>query len=223
MKIQKTQRKFYGKWLYKVSLSVSGGSLFRGMDLLSVIEFCNQDALPVNGHYNSKEKAWNNRQNIYKIASALSRYPTESWAKRIESSILDLYTNDEEFFNRFLNHFSGIVRNASAPTKETIDQLDSPFTILANKLPHDRYRYKVYLTPHNLPLDPIVRSNYLIWLREQGDRIKISDSVKTWFLTCRYNWDRRYLLVEDEKTLFMLKLRDGSAVSQTYKYVIAKK
>jgi len=192
------------------------------MDLLSVIEFCNQDSLPIQSHYNPKEKAWLNRQNIYKIASALSRYPTELWAKRIESNILDLYTNDEEFFTRFTTQFSSIVRNASAPNKETIDQLNSPFTILANKLPHDKYKYKVYLTPHNMSRDLATRSNYLIWIKEQGDRIKISDSVKTWFLTCYYNWDRRYLLVEDEKTLFMLKLRDGSAVGKTYKYVIAK-
>jgi len=222
LKIQKTQRKFYGKWLYKVSLSLQGGAIFRGMDLLSVIEFCNQETISVTSMYSTKEKAWSNRQNIYKIASALSRYPTELWTKRIESNILDLYTNDEEFFTRFTTQFSSIVRNASAPNKETIDQLNSPFTILANKLPHDKYRYKVYLTPHNMPRDLTTRGNYLVWIKEQGDRIKMSDSVKTWFLTCYYNWDRRYLLVEDEKTLFMLKLRDGSAVGKTYKYVIAK-
>ena len=223
MKIQKTQRKFYGKWLYKVSLSLQGGAIFRGMDLLSVIDFCNQETLQTTSMYGTKEKAWANRQHIYKIASVLTRYPDEFWAKRIETNIFDLYTNDEELFNRFLTQFSAIVRNASAPTKETIDQLDSPFTIVANKLPHDKYRYKVYLTPHNMPRDITTRANYLLWINQQGDRIKISNAVKQWFLTCYYNWDRRYLLVEDEKTLFMLKLRDGSAVGQTYKYVIAKK
>lgn len=153
----------------------------------------------------------------------LARYPEDTWAKRIESDIFDLYTNNEEFYNRMISQFSGIVRNASAPVKETIDQLDMPFTVVANKLPHNKYKYKVYLTPHAMPRDLDVRTNYLTWITGQGDRIKMSNAVKEWFLTCYYNWDRRYLLVEDEKTLLMLKLRDGSAVSQTYKYVIAKK
>jgi hypothetical protein len=200
-----------------------GSGIFRNTDIMSVIEFCNQDPAPQPTHYATKDKAWANRINIYKVASMLARYPADSWSKRIETNIMDIYTNDEEFYNKLLNQFSGIVRNASAPIKETIDQLDSPYTVVANKLPHDRYRYKVYLTPHAMPRDRITRANYLIWIKEQGDRIKISDSVKQWFLTCNYNWDRRYMLVEDEKTLFMLKLRDGSAVGQTYKYVIAKK
>lgn len=223
MKIQKTQRKFYGKWLYKVSLSLTGGAVFRTMDLLSVIEFCNRGYVPTMYTHSAKEKAWNNRLAINKVASALTRYPEDTWAKRIESNILDLYTNNEEFYNRFLSQFSSIVRNASAPVKETIDQLDTPFTVVAGKLPHDKYRYKVYLTPHALPRDIVIRTAYLTWIDGQGDRIKISNAVKQWFLTCHYNWDRRYLLVEDDKTLLMLKLRDGFAVGQTYKYVIAKK
>ena len=172
--------------------------------------------------YGTKEKAWANRFTIYKVASALAKFPEDTWAKRIETNILDLYTNNEEFYSKFLAQFSSTVRIACAPTKESLEQLDSPYTILANKLPHDKFRYKVYLTPHALPRDIDVRKNYITWLEQQGDRIKISEAVKRWFLTCYYNWDRRYLLVEDEKTLFMLKLRDGFAVGQTYKYVIAK-
>jgi hypothetical protein len=209
--------------LYKVSLSLIGSSIFRNTDILSVIEFCNQESAPQSTHYTTKDKAWANRFSIYKVASMLARYPADSWSKRIETNIMDIYTNDEDFYNKLLNQFSDIVRNASAPTKETIDQLDSPYTVVANKLPYDQYRYKVYLTPHAMPRDRITRANYLIWIKEQGDRIKISDAVKQWFLTCNYNWDRRYMLVEDEKTLFMLKLRESSAVGQTYKYVIAKK
>lgn len=228
MKINKTQRKFYGKWLYKISLDLPGCALFRTMDLLSVIAFCDRRSShellsPRREYYGVTEVAWNNRINIYKVAGALARYPEDTWTKRIETNIFDLYTNNEEFYNKFLSQFSNIVRNASAPVKETIDQLDTPFTVVANKLPHDKYRYKVYLTPHAMPCDIDVRKNYLTWITGQLDRIKMSDSVKQWFLTCQCNWDRRYLLVEDEDTLLMLKLRDSSAVGQAYKYVIAKK
>lgn len=226
LKIKKTQRKFYGKWLYKASLRLEGCALFRYKDLLEVIDFCNQETLSSQNEksrYSTQGKAWANRANLFKVTSFLSRYPADTWSKRIETDIFDLYTNNEEMFNSCCTQFSSLIRSCSAPSKEEISLLNSPYTILANKLPHNIYRYKVYLTPHAVDTDVTVRTQYIKWLEEQEPRIKISPAVKDWFLKCHYNWDRRYLLVEDEQTLLILKLRDSSAIGQTYKYVVAKK
>lgn len=224
LKIKKTPRKFYGKWLYKVSLRLEGCALFRNKDLLEIIDFCNIENLPPEkSHLSTTAKAWNNRFNVYKVTSFLTKYPHDSWSKRIETDIFDLYTNNEDMFNECCDQFAAIIRSCFAPTKETLTQLNNPYVIVANKLPHNIYKYKVFLTPHAVDPDHEVRNSYINWLDNQSPRIKVTPAVKSWFLKCRYNWDRRYLLVEDDQTLLMLKLRDSSAIGQTYKYVIAKK
>lgn len=224
LKTKKTQRKFYGKWLYKVSLRLEGCALFRYKDLLEVIDFCNQEQFSTEkSQYSTPSKAWNNRFNLYKVTSFLTKYPQDTWSKRIETDIFDIYTNDEDMFNACCEQFAAITRVRFAPSKETLTQLNNPYVIVASKLPHNIYKYKVFLTPHAVDPDINVRSRYISWLEEQEPRIKISPAVKAWFLKCRFNWDRRYLLVEDDQTLLMLKLRDSSAIGQTYKYVVAKK
>lgn len=225
LKTKRTQRKFYGKWLYKVSLRLEGCALFRYKDLLEVIDFCNQETLNTHNdksRYSTQGKAWNNRISIYKVTSFLTKFPADTWSKRIETDIFDLYTNNENMFDACCEQFSSIVRVSFSPLKENIALLNSPYTILANKLPYNTYKYKVFLTPHAVDPDVNIRSQYIKWLEEQSPRIRISPAVKSWFLNCHYNWDRRYLLVEDEQTLLILKLRDSSAVGQTYKYVVAK-
>jgi hypothetical protein len=123
LKIKKTQRKFYGKWLYKVSLRLEGCTLYRHKDLLAVIDFCNRDSFSQDKGYFSQVQSWDNRVNIYKVTTFLTNFPIDTWTKRIEGSILDLYSNDETFFNKCIDQFSFIVRNASAPVKDNIQHL----------------------------------------------------------------------------------------------------
>jgi hypothetical protein len=38
-----------------------------------------------------------------------------------------------------------------------------------------------------------------------------------------WNWDRRYVLVEDEGTLLLMKLKNSEVVGTVYNYVIVDK
>jgi len=51
----------------------------------------------------------------------------------------------------------------------------------------------------------------------------MSKAVKTWFIRTEWNWDRRYILVEDEQTLFMMKLRSAEVVGKTHEYQLVDK
>jgi hypothetical protein len=53
--------------------------------------------------------------------------------------------------------------------------------------------------------------------------IKISDTVKTWFMVTNWNWDRRYIYVATEADLLMLKLRSSDVVGSVFKYEIVDK
>jgi hypothetical protein len=53
--------------------------------------------------------------------------------------------------------------------------------------------------------------------------VLISEVVKDWFIKTEWNWDRRYIFVEDAQTLLMLKLRNAEAIGRIYDYIIIDK
>ena len=67
------------------------------------------------------------------------------------------------------------------------------------------------------------KADFIDWLSSQNSKVRISDTVKSWFLVTVWNWDRRYMYVEDEQTLLMLKLRKNEAIGTIYNYVLCDK
>ena len=63
----------------------------------------------------------------------------------------------------------------------------------------------------------------LDWMKKQSPKITCSPSVQRWFLDTDWNWDRRYVLVEDESTLLMFKLRAADVIGRIYKFVVCDK
>lgn len=156
---------------------------------------------------------------IKMFTSILSGFDDSLYSKRIESTTIDIYTNEKAIFDILYDRCHSLVRLAYAPD----DGSDmSGNTIIAKKLPHDRYRYKVFLQPHKVESKE-EKQQYLNWLDTQKPRINITDTVKTWFYNTNWNWDRRYMYVEDEQTLLILKLRNPNALGTVYSYTISDK
>ena len=172
--------------------------------------------------YNYLKKAYYNRKDISDLCFYLLSQNGASWAKRIETSYIDIYTNDVSIFDHLTEKFQHIVRSAFSPDANRSDDYDNEYHIICKKLPHDRYRYKVFLRPHKLKNDRQGKLDFISWLDTQKN-ILISDAVKGWFITTDWNWDRRYILVEDHKTLLLLKLRNAEAVGKIYEYIVSDK
>jgi hypothetical protein len=68
--------------------------------------------------------------------------------------------------------------------------------------------------------DKEAKKQYIDWIKKQSPRITFTDAIATWFLSTEWNWDRRYVLVEDDHTLLLLKLRNSEVVGRIYNYVI---
>jgi len=218
-----TNRKFYNKWLYKVSLNVKGSAVFRDRTLDDVINFC-KGGKPDHHPYSVFHKAYNNKSEILELCEMLSQVDASIWSKRVENDSIDFYTNDANFYNQIASTFNKLVIHQFEPSAGTSDVLNTgEFFISGNKLPHNQYNYRVYLLPHKLSNDIEEKTKFLNWMDTQGDKIRCSVKVRDWFLHTRWNWDRRYILVEDDSTLLMLKLRNSEAVGRVYKYVISDK
>jgi hypothetical protein len=173
--------------------------------------------------FSSHHKALKNKINFLALTTFLSNLNKQDFAQRIESNTIDLYVNDESIFDSLSSTFESIVVNRYAPTGNNLELLENTDFILTKKLPHNKYRYKIYLLPHKLKGNPDSKNNYLTWLDTQQHRILISESVKSWFQYTDWYWDRRYMYVEDANTLLMLKMRDSQVLGKIYEYIIVDK
>jgi hypothetical protein len=222
-KTKLTNRKFYGKWLYKVSLHLNGSTIFRQKTLDYIKSFC-LSAYTEERPYTVLAKAYKEKENILALANFLERYDSKLWTKRIESSRIDFYTNNVEFYNKLSSNFKDILVHRFEPDPASIDQLNvSPSTVVVKKLPHNKYQYRAYLLPHKMAGDKEGKKKYIAWLKTQEDRVTCTPAVEKWFMTTDWNWDRRYILVKDESTLLMLKLRNSEVVGRIYNYVVSDK
>ena len=221
-KIKLSHKKFYDKWIYKVSLKVSGISVLRNLGIEGTRDLCS-DIISDKRSFTLYQRCWENRQNILPILDFLESVDPTIYFKRLETNILDLYTNDIDFYNQAYEKFSELVVYRSEPKNLGLDSNTDADTILVKRYPHNRYQHKVFLSPHKMNNDKIAKTNFVNWMRGQSPRITCSEAVAKWFIATNWNWDRRYILVEDEKTLLMLKLRCSEAVGRIYNYKISDK
>lgn len=202
-KIKQTTRKFYSKWNYKLSFFIKGLGSLRSTDLSTLLK-------------RSKNKE------LTTFLEHIQGLDSNDYAKRLENNTMDIYTNNEKIFDDLLSQFQDYVRLAFAPAADFEVSIKDNHCILAKKLPHDRYQYKVFLQPHRIA-SAEDRKKYINWLETQQPRINITDTVKNWFYKTNWNWDRRYMYVENDQTLLMLKLKNPEALGTIYSFVISDK
>jgi hypothetical protein len=191
IKPRHTRRKFYGKWLYKITVKVPGISIFRMKSIPDVILFCVTNDPDEGYGYSTKDKAYQNRKTIKLVADLLGSWDDASWAKRIETNSMDIYTNDQDKYNEASEKLESMIVGRYEPNPLYSKELANSSNIVVKKYPHKMYKHKVYLLPHKIENDPAVRQHYLDWVESQNPRILITNAVKKWFLTTHWNWDRR--------------------------------
>jgi hypothetical protein len=213
-----TRRKFYNKWLYKVTLKISGAVLLRIYNRQQVDEFCSLAACPASKSFtNWKQRAWRNRHDIRDLLRILDD-SGKDWAKRIEGENVDIYVNDKDLYEELSDKFEIILIHRFEPDLNNLDILDerNGKTMTVKRLPHGRYGYRVYLLPHNCN----DKHKFIDWLESLKPRVTCTDAIKKWFMSTTGNWDRRYILVEDEGTIMMMKLRNSDVIGTVYKFEV---
>ena len=163
------------------------------------------------------------RDELLRLANFLITRTHVPWAKRVESSIVDLYTNEKQFYDDVSKEFDDVLIHRFEPGSDTSDLLEQSSSIVVKTLPHNKYRYRVYLLPHKFKGDKDEKTRYIAWLKSQHPKITCTTAIETWILKTDWNWDRRYVLVEDESTLLMLKLRNAEVMGRVYNFVISDK
>jgi len=223
--LKETKKLFYGKWLYKISLIIPGCGVLRTKSTEDLVYFLSElpFSFPADQHPQSLQaRALKSKSDLLKINELTSHYKKQDFGKRIEGDFFDLYTNKKNIIDELEKEFKDHVRLISKPKIKNIDKLlKNEHSIFVDALPKDKYEYRVYLKPHNVSSDR--KEGFLSWLESQGDRTTLSGSLIEWFRKNSMNWDRRYILVDNEKTLLMIKLHSPDAIGTVYKYEIVDK
>ena len=224
-KSKPTKRKFYGKWLYKVTLTIPGIGSIRYRSIDEFIDFIS-GRRSANLRYflssSTVQKINSNAKMILSFLKSLQSVPEDQWSKRIENDNIDIYTNNKELFEILSQQFEAETVHRFEPIGDP-NLLSGGSICVVNHFPYHRYQYKVFLQPHRLAGELERKSAFINWLDTQGEKIHISKAVKDWFLYTNWNWDRRYMYVDDEQTLLMLKMRESQALGRIHKYVLVDK
>lgn len=217
MKIKTSKKKFYNEFDYKITLFIEGSECLRYYPINESKKFLENGTIPK--FYISdqrKLKIMQNKNLLINLCNLLINYDKNTWKKRIERSYIDIYSNNIDLVNDLKLNLYDHITTVFEPDKETLD----PFTIKVKKIPDNKFKYRVFLLPHKLKGDLDAKKNYISWIESQNEKIKMSDAVKTWFMKSDWNWDPRYILVDEESTLLLLKLRNTELVGRIYKFII---
>lgn len=200
-----------------------GASSFGCYDLDRIKALCQISKVNKDYHDWRQSHVINNRDQFARVVACLEIMDSRLWAKRIEGHFLDIYTNDKEFYDTMSLDLADLIAQRYEPDELYLDLLDNANAIVCDALPHGKYNYRVYLQPHKLAGDAVAKQKTLDWLISQSPKITCTTAIQLWFIKTDWNWDRRYVLVEDEATLLMLKLRCDHVVGTVYKYVVVDK
>ncbi len=203
-------------------MRVPGISVIRNLGLTGTRDLCTE-LFNDRRSFTIYQRCWENREQILPIVDFLEKTDSNTFFKRVETNTLDLYTNDINLYQEIYIKFSNSVIYRAEPKNLGLNPDTDADVILVKKYPHNKYQHKVFLLPHKMKNDKTEKNKFVKWLQSQSPRITCTDAVAEWFITTNWNWDRRYVLVEDEKTLLMLKLRCSDAVGRIYNYKICDK
>ena len=116
---KKTKRSFYGKWLYKASIGLEGSSVIRYRTLDQLLEYFKDIELKTSHSYSIASKVKANKDEIFNVAKFFDSWSKDLYALRSEQGILDLYTNDKNLFNSFIETFNRLLRSVYQPVSYT--------------------------------------------------------------------------------------------------------
>ena len=215
MKILKTQKLFYGKWAYKVSIRFRGAHLVRfyGTDIL-IRRFENPSD---NFHYHGfKPGELEELERCTRLVHELQGVKNIKY--RYEANMINIFTDTTEMYDKLRTMFFSNIKEVWEPTDiSEVEYLkDNINNVIVDFLPHKKYRYKVtlkYSTPHHVK-DALVK-----WIDGNTPTVKTSKSTMRFLFSTSYI-QSPFIYVEDSKTLLFLQLIAGDQIKKTEKFIL---
>ena len=201
--LKKTNKLFFDRYAYKVSILTPVAAFFRGKKLIDTQRSLNELSNKFDSGIEGKIRigfAWSKKYagvGDVMVASKIIELltPIDDYTLRVEGSILGVYVNNEELVDKISSINNITLREISKPENLTTKELllSRPKIIIRKDYTH---KYKITLKP--LGDEPVFRE----WATKMS-KIKINAS------TYRYGG---YIYVADAKTLSICRLYLGNKV-----------
>ena len=226
---KQTKKKFYNKYIYKVSLRLEGAYALRTLSHQEILDFATGLRPPPQSDeamFSTITWRGKNAQTIVEhgktwisFLGIINTVPKNEVTIRIETNILDVYTNNKILYKTLCYEFADITRNRHEPAPGMEDTLlDSDQEIFVKELPHNMYNYQVDLkTPKSLKYNELV--SLAEWCKSRKPAIAFTDATYNWLLKRDIFNTRRWIYVDNDSTLLMLRLRCNDLIGTVRKYV----
>lgn len=215
MKILKTQKLFYGKWAYKVSVQFRGAHLIRfyGAEVL-IRRF--EDPKDSFRYHSFKEEELIELERFARLIHKLQDVTNIKY--RYESNTINIFTDTADMYDKIKGMFFSNIKKVWEPAdlSEAEYLKDNVNNVVVDFLPYNKYRYKVILK-YNAPRS--TKESIISWLSNNTHSSRASVATVGFLHSRRYTASP-FIYVEDDKTLIFLQLIAGNQINKTEKYII---
>ena len=223
MKLQRLQTTnlFYNKYVYKLRIKNTVGSIFRGMNLGFAKAKLDEMQSQAEAGMQIKSPFWRPKNNKYitleTFMDAYTLYSSLEANKdrcmvRIENNIIDLYSNSSDW----LEDIAKKIYAVSIHEPKTDDALNY---LLENK--NTVIQSGEVKWPYKAILGKSVDPNFATYVEKNADNIKMGlralNSVRK-----KHNTEGYYFFTKDEKHLLLAKIAIGGSISKIVKYLSDK-
>jgi len=200
----KTNKLFYGKYPYKVILRNAGLNLFSLYGAIRLVKLLEGRELTIN--YNIDQVSL---QDIAKFVIDCGK----KIRTRVEGNRVSIFMYDKDIYNECIDRFKKVVVETHEPENEDTLQflLENNKKVITTRLPHNRFRYKVYFKIMSLN-----EGDTIIKWAENNKRVRLNTNPK---YSLKYGYNA-YLLVEDQPTITMLTLLATNKINRIEEYVV---
>jgi hypothetical protein len=208
----KTNKLFYGKWPYKLTVVQQGCWTVR------------YAGIPLARTWNGPGWATafdlhSDRVKFIRFLDALEPFVTQDIQMRVERNTLNLYCKNKELLEQMSINLAEWAKELHEPASQ--DELEfimnqSSKKLLCSQLPHTKYQYKVYFKQTT---SPDVKIKFASWISNYKDSIKTTKSAQNWLLNKSWMYNP-FVYVDSKSTLSMVILFLGNNVQKIEEYIV---
>ena len=208
---QKTNKLFYSKYPYKITCRIEGAHYIRNYGVNHFLFLYG---------YPRQLPAGKISNDLVEFVTNAQHYITnEKIKKRIESCFIDFYLETESEYlalqTRLAKYAVRVVEPDNDEQLKTL--LENKKYNLCNKLPHNKYRYKV--TFKDMPAK--VRNDLIAWAeRYDNDDIYVTESTRRYFKSLKYHYGTHYFYIKDSKMITLIAMAASGYIRKTDEYVV---
>jgi hypothetical protein len=215
MKVYKTNRLFYGKWLYRIETKASGANLIKRWGLAETQAYCTgNNERRFGRQYNKADK-----DQLFKYSVAVAPFLDKDLQIRAEHNTINFYLNDSNLVTLLKSSVTEWIVSVTEPESTAdVESLQSKSSlVLCNELPHGKFNYRVHMR-YNMPVHQ--RESFLTWLKNYGDQLRPSKTTVRWLMGKSPYMQDPFVYVVDKSHLLMVSLFLSGNLKNTQEFVL---